>query len=86
MEALARDLASGGAPDEEAFWYQVRSAFLIPDGRIYLNNGTLGPSPGVVVDAVTEHTRRVAATYPPGVAWVERERAGASLVGREADA
>lgn len=81
VEALARDLASGGAPDDEAFWYQVRSAFLIPDGRIYLNNGTLGPSPRIVVDAVTEHTRRVAATYPPGVAWDDLKRSVASLVG-----
>lgn len=81
VEALARDLASGGAPDDEAFWYQVRSAFLIPEGRIYLNNGTLGPSPRVVVDAVTEHTRRVAATYPPGVAWDDLKTSMASLVG-----
>ncbi|HEX6133386.1 MAG TPA: aminotransferase class V-fold PLP-dependent enzyme [Longimicrobiales bacterium] len=50
-------------------WDVVRSAFLVPDDRIYLNVGTLGPQPRAVVDAVVEHTRRVAMTYPPGVDW-----------------
>src|SRR5690606_30638066 len=35
----------------------------------YLNVATLGPQPRVVVDAVMEHTRRVAETYPPRVDW-----------------
>lgn len=42
---------------------------MIPEDRIYLNVGTLGAQPRVVVDAVVEHTRRVAMTYPPGVQW-----------------
>ena len=62
VAALGRDLRAGGAPADEAFWDFVRSQFLIPSDRIYLNNGTLGPSPAVVVEAVAEHTRRVAAT------------------------
>ena len=70
VEALAQQLAPGGGPTDESFWGLVRAQFLIPPDRIYLNNGTLGPSPYVVVDAVTEHTRRVAMTYPPGVAWL----------------
>ncbi|MBT5696304.1 MAG: hypothetical protein HOI62_06870, partial [Gemmatimonadales bacterium] len=69
VEALALQLASGGAPDDEAFWGVVRGQFLIPPDRIYMNNGTLGAPPRVVVDAVTEHARRVAATYPPRVSW-----------------
>jgi isopenicillin-N epimerase len=81
IEALARELASGGAPDDEAFWGFVRSQFLIAEDRIYLNNGTLGPSPRVVVDAVAEHTRRVAATFPPGVDWDDLKRAVAELIG-----
>lgn len=81
LEALAADLAVGGGPADEPFWSRVRSHFLLDPDRIYLNNGTLGPSPRVVVDAVVEHTRRVAATYPPGVSWDDLKRAVASLVG-----
>lgn len=81
VEALARELRLGGAPDDEAFWSLVRGQFLIPDDRIYLNNGTLGPSPAVVVDAVAEHTRRVAQTFPPGVAWDDLKGALADFIG-----
>ncbi|MCH2469515.1 MAG: aminotransferase class V-fold PLP-dependent enzyme [Gemmatimonadetes bacterium] len=85
MEALAQQLAPGGAPTDEPFWGLVRAQFLIPPDRIYLNNGTLGPSPHIVVDAVTEHTRRVAMTYPPGVAWDDLKQSLSSLLGGDAD-
>src|SRR5690606_20056320 len=53
-----------------------------PDGRTYLNVGTLGPQPRVVVDAVIEHTRRVAATFPPPTDWAAlKARIGALLNG-----
>lgn len=81
VAALERDLHDGGEPDDELFWSVIRGQFLIPDERIYLNNGTLGPSPRVVVDAVTEHTRRVAQTYPPGVAWNDLKRSLSGLLG-----
>lgn len=81
MEALASRWSGGGAPGDDAFWQDVRAAFLIPHDRIYLNNGTLGPSPRVVVDAVEEHGRRVAATFPPGVAWDDLKGGLARLVG-----
>ncbi len=81
LEALATELAPGGGPDDEPFWEQVRGHFLIPRDRIYLNNGTLGPSPRAVLDAVFETERRVAATYPPGVAWDDLKAAMASFVG-----
>jgi selenocysteine lyase/cysteine desulfurase len=71
--------------DDEAFWAQVRSRFLIPPDRIYLNNGTLGPSPSVVVEAVHEHTRRVAATYPPGVSWDDLKGSISSLIGGDSE-
>lgn len=67
LEAVTCDTASGsftGGP-----WDVVRAAFMIPDDRIYMNVGTLGPQPRVVVDAVMEHTQRVAMTFPPGVDW-----------------
>ena len=85
VETLARDLAGGGTPDDEEFWSFVRAQFLLPPDRIYLNNGTLGPSPRVVVDAVAEHTRRVASTFPPGVAWNDVKAATAALLGGDAE-
>jgi len=84
VAALAQDLQSGGAADDELFWSVVRRQFLIPDDRIYLNNGTLGPSPRIVVDAVAEHTRRVAETFPPGVAWDDLKASLAGLLGGDA--
>jgi isopenicillin-N epimerase len=69
LQAFAREAQEGGSPTDEAYWAFVRDQFLIPADRIYLNNGTLGPSPAVVVEAVAEHARRVAATFPPGVNW-----------------
>ena len=81
LDKLAGELTSGGEADDEVFWAQVRSSFSIPEDRIYLNNGTLGPSPRVVVDAVVEHTRRVASTYPPGVDWDDVKGSVAALVG-----
>jgi selenocysteine lyase/cysteine desulfurase len=85
MHVLARELEAGGAPDDEPFWEHVRAQFLIPPDRLYLNNGTLGPSPRVVVDAVMEHTRRVAATYPPGVRWDDLKAAMAAYLGGDAE-
>lgn len=85
LEALGRELNQGGDPQDEAFWSFVRDQFLIPRDRIYLNNGTLGPSPAVVVDAVSEHTRRVASTYPPGVDWNDLKDSVAGLLGGDPD-
>jgi selenocysteine lyase/cysteine desulfurase len=85
LDALAGELGDGGAPDDEAFWAWVRRAFLIPDDRIYLNNGTLGPSPRVVMEAVNEHQRRVASTFPPGVSWDDLKGAVSGFVGGDAE-
>jgi len=63
-------------------WDVVRAAFMIPEDRIYLNVGTLGPQPRVVVDAVVEHTQRVAMTFPPAIDWAAlKNRIGALLNG-----
>jgi len=39
---------------DEAYWWQVRSQFNIQDGLTFMNTGTFGPPPRVVLD---EHTR-----------------------------
>ena len=85
LQAFSKDVEEGGDPSDEAFWERVREEFLIPRDRIYLNNGTLGPSPAVVVDAVAEHTRRVASTFPPGVAWEDLKGALGAFLGADPD-
>jgi selenocysteine lyase/cysteine desulfurase len=79
LDALHRTTASLGPGDEE-LWRIVRTAFLIPSDRIYLNVGTLGVQPQTVVDAVVEHTRRVAMSYPPGVDWTILNNAMAAVL------
>jgi selenocysteine lyase/cysteine desulfurase len=71
--------------DDEDLWRIVRAAFPIPADRIYLNVGTLGAQPETVVDAVIEHTRRVAMTYPPGVDWTTLNQAMGRVLGCDPD-
>jgi isopenicillin-N epimerase len=71
LEAFRIGLARAETESQEELWRLVRPSFLIPESRIYLNVGTLGAQPRVVLDAVEEHGRRVAMTYPPGVDWEE---------------
>ena len=40
------------SPTDETFWQVVRDQFPLTRDRIYLNNGTMGPSPYVVLEAV----------------------------------
>jgi isopenicillin-N epimerase len=68
LRALAGDLNSP-VPADPDIWERVRAEFLMPADRTYLNVATLGPQPRVVVDAVIEHTRRVAMSYPPAIDW-----------------
>jgi isopenicillin-N epimerase len=45
--------------DGESYWNHLRWQFLIPEDQAFFNTGTLGASPRVVVDAVTDHLRYV---------------------------
>lgn len=53
--SLARYIIANDQPvagDDETFWQVVRDQFPLTHDRVYLNNGSLGPSPYVVLEAV----------------------------------
>lgn len=55
--AAAQQVKTNGnivAKDDEAYWQNVRQLFPLTKDRIYLNNGTMGPSPYPVIEAVRE--------------------------------
>lgn len=57
MEAMAalRQINADGKPideDDEAYWRNVRQLFPLASDLIYMNNGTMGPSPYPVIEAV----------------------------------
>jgi selenocysteine lyase/cysteine desulfurase len=53
--------APKGAPDE-AFWRMIRREFnIVDDMTAYMNNGTLGPMPNVVLEANVRFLREIAA-------------------------
>jgi selenocysteine lyase/cysteine desulfurase len=54
-----RDLQPTG-PLDETFWWKVRSQFNILDGMTFMNNGTEGPVPRVVVEANEKFFREIA--------------------------
>lgn len=53
------DLAKWSSLNDDAFFALVREQLLIPDGRIYLNTGSLGPSTLQVIDTVYEAMREL---------------------------
>src|SRR5437870_11794988 len=74
--ALAQPASSAAAPplpdsglfqtNPEAYWKRIRSEhFLLPDWRVYLNNGSLGVPPRPVVNAATEAMTRGASLIAP---------------------
>lgn len=91
LHTAASAAAAGALPRYPEFsfdasqWQSVRKQFLIAKNRIYLNVGTLGAQPRVVVDAVMDATRKTAETFPPGVKWDEINKAVAALLDCDAD-
>jgi len=48
-----RAVSAAAVDDEEAFWAELRSEFLIPDDEVFCNTATLGAMPRRVLDTVT---------------------------------
>jgi selenocysteine lyase/cysteine desulfurase len=53
------DLRPAGALDE-AYWWRVRGQFNVVDGLTFMNNGTYGPTPRVVLEAFARYERELA--------------------------
>ena len=66
------DLAPAGALDE-AYWWKVRGQFNVLDGMTFMNNGTLGPSPRVVLDTLERVGREVSEDPRNGYRFADRE-------------
>ena len=63
-QPVAAALANGDAGED--YWELVKNQFPLQHGLLYFNNGSLGPSPSLVIDA-TEKFRRTLDGFP----WVE---------------
>lgn len=50
LEPIKHTLSEG-----EAYWHQVRKQFPLKEGQTYFNNGTMGPTPGYVLDKMINH-------------------------------
>jgi len=54
--------------DSEDYWELVKKSFPLKEGLHYFNNGSLGPSPELVIDA-TEKFRRKLDAFPSKYMW-----------------
>ncbi len=52
--------AAQNSRGEEAYWEKIRQQFLLEEGFAYLNNGTVGPTPGPVFKSMVEYWRMMA--------------------------
>ena len=60
--------ALSGRDEGETYWELVKSQFPLQSGLHYFNNGSLGPSPSLVIDA-TERFRRTLDAFPSRYMW-----------------
>jgi len=56
------------ATNDDELFAMVRKQLLVPENRVYLNTGSLGPSPLQVIDAMNAYTRQLE-TNPVGENW-----------------
>ena len=78
--AIAGRVADGPNGHAIGPWDHVRDDFLLAPDRIYLNVGTLGVQPRIVVEAVGKATRQTAESFPPGVKWEDINIAMAAIL------
>jgi cysteine desulfurase/selenocysteine lyase len=59
--------------DDERYWAMVRKQFPLVGTRAYMNNGTMGPSPYPVIDAINQRMMQVDSTGEYG-GWDESRK------------
>ena len=69
--------------DDEKYWSLIRDEFPITKNVLYFNNGTMGPSPLMVTDRVTERIRHVDATGDYGGDYEGIKNALAKMIGAD---
>lgn len=75
---------------DDAYWEKIRAQFLLEPGLAYMNNGTLGPTPRPVFDAMTEYWRLMAVNPNENSSILQRDvelirRKAADFVGADPD-
>ncbi len=70
--------------DDEQFWKMLRLQFPLHTEKIYLNNGTMGPSPYPVIEAVNQKMLQVDTTGEYG-GWEESRKTIAKFVNATED-
>jgi cysteine desulfurase/selenocysteine lyase len=82
--AIAENIATfiGG---EEAYWNSIRKQFPINKNLLFFNNGTMGPSPISVTEAVTKQIEHVDATADYGYDHDKLNASIGRVIGASAD-
>jgi selenocysteine lyase/cysteine desulfurase len=70
---------------DEAYWDQIRSNFPITKELLYMNNGTMGPSPRVVTERVMKRIEHVDSTGDYGGDYEGIRKAIGSVIGASGD-
>lgn len=70
--------------DDEKYWKQIRQFFPLSTDKIYLNNGTMGPSPYPVIETVHRYMRDADENGTYG-GWEKTAEKLAGFVGAHAD-
>lgn len=68
--------------NDDDFWKELRKQFPLQTNRVYFNNGTMGPSPFPVIDAVTKKMMSVDTNADYG-GWEESRKSLARFVSAE---